>query len=109
MAGQLISIALTVDQHDGGDYFWMLLESFDDPMAFEPLMEAAQGFPTYAEALQAGYLALRGLPEDLSVGPRDDTEAFGPAEDDKDYEDYEEPEAPAWLKTTLSADLTRGP
>jgi hypothetical protein len=72
MAGQLISIALTVDQHDGGDYFWVLLESFDNSMEFEPLMEAAKGFLTYAEALQAGYAVLRGLSEDLNVGPRDD-------------------------------------
>jgi len=106
MAGQLISIALTVDQHDGGDYFWMLLESFDDSMAFEPLMEAAKGFPTYAEALQAGYLALRGLPEDLSVGPRDDSEAL---EQPDDGDDHEEPAAPTWLNTTLPADSTGGP
>ncbi len=72
MTGQLISIALTVDQHDGGDYFWVLLESFDNSMEFESLMEAAKGFPTYAEALQAGYAVLRGLSEDLSVGPREE-------------------------------------
>jgi hypothetical protein len=76
MAGQLISIALTVDQHDGGDYFWVLLESFDDSMEFEPLMEAAAGFHTYAEALQAGYAVLRGLSEDLGVGPREHASGF---------------------------------
>lgn len=74
MAGQLISIALTVDQHDGGDYFWVLLESFDNSMEFESLMEAAKGFHTYAEALQAGYAVLRGLSEDLNVGPREDAD-----------------------------------
>jgi len=74
MAGQLISIALTVDQHDAGDYFWVLLESFDNSMEFEPLMEAAKGFPTYVEALQAGYVVLKGLSEDLNIGPREEGE-----------------------------------
>ncbi|MGJ7556921.1 hypothetical protein ACSFBX_18630 [Variovorax sp. RB2P76] len=74
MAGQLISIALSVDQHDGGDYFWVLLESFDNSMEFESLMEAATGFPTYGEALQAGYAVLRGLSEDLNVGPREEAD-----------------------------------
>lgn len=73
MAGQLISIALTVDQHDAGDYFWVLLESFDNSMEFEPLMEAATGFATYADALQAGYIVLKGLSDDLDVGPREET------------------------------------
>lgn len=86
MAGQLISIALSVDQHDGGDYFWVLLESFDNSMEFESLMEAATGFPTYAEALQAGYAVLRGLSEDLSVGPREEAE---------DAEDGDEADDPA--------------
>ncbi|MGJ7606636.1 hypothetical protein ACSFA7_20000 [Variovorax sp. LT1R20] len=72
MAGQLISIALTVDQHDAGDYFWVLLESFDNSMEFEPLMEAATGFATYGDALQAGYVVLKGLSEDLGVGPREE-------------------------------------
>jgi len=72
MAGQLISIALTVDQHDAGDYFWVLLESFDNSMEFEPLMEAATGFTTYGDALQAGYVVLKGLSEDLGVGPREE-------------------------------------
>ena len=74
MAGQLISIALTVDQHDAGDYFWALLESFDNSMEFEPLMEAATGFSTYIEALQAGYVVLKGMSEDLNVGPREEGE-----------------------------------
>jgi hypothetical protein len=72
MAGQLISIALTVDQHDAGDYFWVLLESFDNSMEFEPLMEAATGFATYGDALQAGYVVLKGLSDDLGVGPREE-------------------------------------
>jgi len=74
MAGQLISIALTVDQHDAGDYFWVLLESFDNSMEFEPLMEAATGFSTYLEALQAGYAVLKGMSDDLNLGPREEGE-----------------------------------
>jgi hypothetical protein len=81
MAGQLISIALTVDQHDNGDYFWVLLESFDNSMEFESLMEAAKGFHTYGEALQAGYAVLRGLPEDMNVGPREEADESAFAED----------------------------
>lgn len=90
MAGQLISIALTVDQHDDGDYFWVLLESFDHSMEFEPLMEAATGFASYADALQAGYAVLRGLSDDLGIGPReDDEEPDVVSVDDDDQEDLD--------------------
>ena len=77
MAGQLISIALTVDQPDAGDYFWVLLESFDNSMEFEPLMEAATGFATYGDALQAGYVVLKGLSDDLNAGPREEGDDSG--------------------------------
>jgi hypothetical protein len=50
-------------------------------MEFEPLMEAAKGFPTYAEALQAGYVVLRGLSDDLGVGPREEADESAFAED----------------------------
>jgi hypothetical protein len=72
MASHLLSIALTVEQHDKGDFYWVILESFDDSMEFEPLMEAGKGFQTYIDALQAGYVALKGLSDDLKIGPRDD-------------------------------------
>lgn len=71
MRGQLLPIALTVEQHEAGDYFWVLLESYDEPREFDSLLEAATGFPTYAEALQAGFVVLKGLSEDLNVGPRE--------------------------------------
>ncbi|REN12441.1 hypothetical protein DSI41_18460, partial [Mycobacterium tuberculosis] len=67
--------------HDAGDYFWVLLESFDNSMEFEPLMEAATGFATYAEALQAGYVVLKGLSEDLNVGPREEVDEVVIAEE----------------------------
>jgi len=71
MPGSLIAIALTVEQHDSSGYYWVLLESFDGSAEFERLLEAAAGFPTYNEALQAGYAVLKGLSEDLDVGPRE--------------------------------------
>jgi len=85
MTGQLIAIALTVDQHDGGDYFWVLLESFDHSMEFEPLLEAAAGFSTYADALQAGYAVLKGLSEDLNIGPREERDDPVEAADDSAF------------------------
>ncbi len=72
VAKQLLSIALTVERHGEGEFYWVLLESFDRSMEFETLMEAASAFPTYVQALQAGVEALKNLSEDLSVGPQDD-------------------------------------
>jgi hypothetical protein len=72
MRTHLLSLALTVDQHDQGDYFWVLLESFDHSMEFEPLMESMVGFPTYVEALDAGLAALKARSDDLTVGPREE-------------------------------------
>jgi len=77
MARQLLSIALTVEQHDDGGFYWVLLESFDYSMEFESLMESASGFATYVEALDAGYLMLKRLSDDLSVGPQDDLGDLG--------------------------------
>jgi hypothetical protein len=74
MARHLLSIALTVDQHDAGDFYWVILESFDHSMEFEPLMEAAHGCPSYVEALEAGYAALKSLSQDLRLGPQDEDE-----------------------------------
>lgn len=72
MARPLLSIALTVDQHEEGDFYWVLIESFDRSMEFEPLMESGKGFATYIEALEAGFAALKGLSDDLVTGPRDE-------------------------------------
>ena len=78
MTRQLVSIALTVDRHDDGRFYWILIESFDHSMVFEPLMESADGYATYIEALDAGYATLKRMPDDLAVGPQD--EADGPDE-----------------------------
>ncbi len=72
MHRDLLSLALTVDRHDDGRYFWSILESFDHSREFESLMEAATGFPTYIAALQEGYAALIALSDDLDTGPLDD-------------------------------------
>ena len=72
MPRELLSLALTVDRHDDGEYFWVLLESFDHSNEFESLMEAAAGFSTYVAALQAGYAALVALSDDPEIGPLDD-------------------------------------
>jgi len=69
---ELLSLALTVDRHHDGHYFWSILESFDHSHEFETLMEAATGFPTYFGALRAGYAALIALSDDLDTGPLDD-------------------------------------
>jgi hypothetical protein len=69
--GELLSLALTVDRHADGDYFWAILESFDHSNEFECLMEAATGFSTYLAALKAGYVALVALSEDPDSGPLD--------------------------------------
>lgn len=88
MRTQLLSLALTVDQHDQGDYFWALLESFDHSMEFETLMESMHGFPTYVEALDAGFAAMKALSEDLSSGPREELpvdDEFDERDEDRDF------------------------
>lgn len=82
MRTQLLSLALTVDQHDQGDYFWIILESFDHSMEFDTLMESMHGFPTYLQALDAGYVAMKTLSDDLDTGPREEV-----AGDDDDLDD----------------------
>jgi len=72
MTRNLLALALTVDRHGDGRYHWVILESFDRSKIFLPLIEAATGFDTYLEALQAGYLALLNLADDVNIGPLDD-------------------------------------
>ncbi len=74
MASYLISLALTVEQHEDGTFFWVILESFDHSMEFELLMESAHGFPTYVAALDAGALALKAIADDPASGPREEIE-----------------------------------
>lgn len=72
MARRLLSLALTVDQHDSGDYAWRVLESPDHYAEFEALVEGALTFDSYADALKAGCDALLALCDDPLLGPVDD-------------------------------------
>jgi len=74
-SSQLLSVALTVDQLDGGEFHWLILESFDHSMEFEQLAASVIGFDTYAEALEAGFEVLKGMSLDPRVGPRDADES----------------------------------
>ena len=55
------ALALAVDRHDDGHYFWVVLESFDRSETYERLFESSTGFATYVAALQAGSAALAVL------------------------------------------------
>lgn len=85
MRTQLLSLALTVDQHDQGDYYWAVLESFDHSMEFETLMESMHGFATYVEALDAGIAAMKALPDDLSNGPREEVLVDDEFDEERDF------------------------
>lgn len=74
MARRLLSLALTVEQHDDGAFFWVILESPDRSAHFEPLLESAQGYPGYVAALNAGTEALQGISEDPDDGPREEVD-----------------------------------
>jgi hypothetical protein len=80
MPRQLLSLALTVDLHDGGNYLWRILESFDHLGDYETLLASSVSFQTYASALTAGCEALKRLCDDPLVGPVDEE-----ASNDEDY------------------------
>lgn len=80
MASHLISLALTIEQHEDGTFFWVILESFDHSMVFELLMESAHGFSSYVDALDAGALAVKAIADDPECGPREDID--DPLDDD---------------------------
>ncbi len=82
MARRLLSLAVTVDQHDSGDYAWRILESPDHYAEFEALVEGAVLYDTYADALKAGCDALLALCEDPLVGPVDEAMPDDVASDD---------------------------
>lgn len=75
--GQLLSVALTVDLLDGGEFHWVIIESFDHSMEFESLAASVIGYETYIEALEAGFEVLRGMSPDPRLGPRDSDEDSG--------------------------------
>ena len=77
MTSRLLSLAVTVNQHECGDYYWQILESHDNSSEFELLVEAARPDSTYSDALTNGCVALTALCEDPLVGPvhREDQES----------------------------------
>lgn len=72
MASILLSMAVTVEQHESGEFYWVILESFDHSMVFDSLMESAHGFASYNAALDAGVEALKGISDDPEQGPREE-------------------------------------
>lgn len=71
MPRRILPIALTVEHHDEGHYYWVLLEALEAPGLYETLMESASGFSTYGEALAAGCAALKGLCHNPERGPQE--------------------------------------
>ena len=70
---ELLSLALTVEC-DGNDFYWVILESFDHSMVFEPLVEGPITYSTYLGALEAGYAVLKTFSKDLKLGPQDEVD-----------------------------------
>ncbi len=78
MARRLLSLAVTVDQYESGDYYWRILESFDHLAEFESLLESVPHYATYADALKAGCAALIAMCDDPLVGPLEQEEPDEP-------------------------------
>jgi hypothetical protein len=76
MARRLLPLALTVERHDDGDYYWRILESFVGPGDYESLMEGASPFKSYVDALKAGSDTLLALCADPLAGPLDESGEF---------------------------------
>jgi hypothetical protein len=71
MTQRLLQIAVTVERHVDGRYFWRILDVVDGEFV-EPLVEGVTLFPTYADALIAGAQMLLSLCDDPEAGPVDD-------------------------------------
>lgn len=67
-------MAVTVDQHECGDYTWRILDSTDGLCEFKTLVEGAVSFDTYIGALRAGCDALAALCADPLIGPVHDVD-----------------------------------
>jgi len=66
----LRSIAVTVDEPDPGNFYWVLLESQGRDDAFRLLNSAPRGLDTYEGALQEGVNELRRMCAARALGPR---------------------------------------
>ncbi len=80
MAQDILPLALMVERHSSGGYYWVLLESLDYDDEFQRLLEGSQNFATYQAALQDGCEALLRMLPDPSIGPQ--AERDQPQEDD---------------------------
>ncbi|MES2187062.1 MAG: hypothetical protein V4505_21120 [Pseudomonadota bacterium] len=69
MAHELLPLALMVERHASGAYYWVLLEAMDDAGEFIRLVEGGQHFAAYEAALQNGCDALLRLLPDPDAGP----------------------------------------
>ena len=66
----LRSIAVTVDEPDPGNFYWVLLESQGRDDEFRLLNSAPRGLDSYERALQEGVNELRRLCAARALGPR---------------------------------------
>ncbi|MBB3182194.1 MULTISPECIES: hypothetical protein [unclassified Variovorax] len=62
---QLRNIALTVQELEEGEFYWVLLEAtdyeMDDALPYLPIEAATDPYVTYSNALVAGVAAIRKL------------------------------------------------
>lgn len=64
-------IALTAIEPDPGCFVWLLMESTGDAVVFDKEVSASEEtYPSYGQALKAGYEALVLLSERSAQGPR---------------------------------------
>ena len=75
MAQEILPLALMVERHSSGGYYWVLLESLEYDDEFLRLLEVSQNFTTYQAALQDGCGALLRMLPDPSIGPRAEEDA----------------------------------
>jgi len=62
---QLRNIALTVQELEEGEFYWVLMEAtdyeMDDALPYLPIEAAADPYVTYSNALVAGVAAIRKM------------------------------------------------
>lgn len=64
-------LALSVEEQGSGKFVWCLRESTGDAVVFESVRRPANNFPSYSEAMAAGYAEWqRMVASDADNGPR---------------------------------------
>jgi hypothetical protein len=62
---QLRNIALTVQELEEGEFYWVLMEATDsvveDAFSYQPIEAATDPYVTYSNALVAGVAAIRKM------------------------------------------------